>query len=52
VTHLSFTRFETRRRLPESERALATARAAARADKPAHRSRHRLLTAVRGAAAA
>ena len=52
MNHLSVTQVETRRRLPESERALAKARAPARAEKPALRSRRRLLTAVRGAAAA
>jgi hypothetical protein len=47
MTYLSVTRFETRRRLFESELALAKARVAARPSRRRH-----LLTAVRGAAAA
>jgi len=52
MSHLSVTQFETRRRLLEAERRLAEARAAARPVPERARRRRRLLTAVRGAAAA
>jgi hypothetical protein len=49
MTYLSVTQFATRRRMLEDELRLAEARAAAR---PAKVRARRLLTAVRGAAAA
>lgn len=52
MTSLSVTQFETRRRMLEDELRLAEARAAARPATVRGRRRRRLLTAVRGAAAA
>ena len=52
MTSLSVTQFETRRRLLEDELSLAEARATARPPAVRPRRRRRLLTAVRGAAAA
>jgi hypothetical protein len=52
MTYVSVTQLETRRRLLEAEPRLAEARAAARPVAARSRRRRRLLTAVRGAAAA
>jgi hypothetical protein len=53
MTYLSVTQLESRRRLLEDELRLAEARAVARPVTPRpYRRRRRLLTAVRGAAAA
>jgi hypothetical protein len=52
MTYLSVTQFETRRRLLEDELRRADARAGARPPAARPRRRRRVLTAVRGAAAA